>query len=394
MPNNDYTEKLLGIKDLILTDVTNEDGVMIIDCMMAKREHACPRCSTVTSKVHDYRTQSVKDAPFHGCQSILRIRKRRHVCPACGKRFFEKVPLLPKYQRTTTRLWAYVLDELARVQSMKAIAERVGISGTSVARILDHLNYKAHHLPDVISIDEFKGNADGHKFQCILTNPKKKQVLDVLPERNTESLAEYFSQFSDRNNVKYIVMDMSSVFRSMAHTCFANAEIVADKYHVQRQVTWAFEDIRKEVQKKFGTKRRRYFKRSRWIMLKNINKLKEREMEQLEVMLGLSPDLATAYFLLQNFYEVMQSEDHIEAKKKLSEWYMHVGATDSKTFSRFHKCVNTFIEWNDEILNAFKTGLSNGYTEGCNNKIKVIKRNAYGLRNFNRFKQRIMHVMA
>lgn len=388
-----YTAKLLGMKDLIVTDVINEANAIVIHCRMPQREHECPRCNAATSKVHDYRTQTVKDAPLYGSRTVLTIRKRRYVCPVCGKRFYEKIPLLPKYQRTTTRLWAFVLDELSKVQSMKAIAQRVGISGTSVARILDHLHYEMIHLPDVISIDEFKGNTNGHKFQCILTNPKKKKVLDILPERTVESLAGYFSRFRDRTNVKYVVMDMSSVFRSMAKSCFPQAQIVADKYHVQRQVIWAFEDIRKKVQQQFGVHRRRYFKRSRWIMLKNIHKLKEEETQQLEVMLSLSEELATAYLLLQKFYEVIQSKERAAAKRKLSEWYLYVGATDPQIYSRFHQCVNTFLEWNDEILNAFETGLTNGYTEGCNNKIKVIKRNAYGLRNFHRFKQRILHVM-
>ena len=395
MPNEEnYTAKLLEMEDIILTDVTNEAGTTFIHCMMPQREYECPRCKATTSRIHDYRTQTVKDAPMYGRHTVLKIRKRRYVCPVCGKRFYEKVPLLPKYQRTTTRLWAFVLEELSKVQSMKDIASRVGISATSVARILDHLSYDMLHLPDVISIDEFKGNAGGHKFQCIITNPKKRQVLDILPEKTTESLSGYFSRFRDRANVKYIVMDMSCVFRSMANTCFPKAQIVADKYHVQRQVAWAFEDMRKRVQQKFAANRRRYFKRSRYIMLKNIHKLNEEEKQQLTVMLGLSEELAASYFLLQKFYEVMQSKDRVTAKKRLSEWYLHVGSTDSRIYSRFHKCVNTFIEWNDEILNAFETGFTNGYTEGCNNKIKVIKRNAYGLRNFHRFKHRIMHVMA
>lgn len=282
MPNKEnYTAKLLEMEDIILTDVTNEAGTTFIHCMMPQREYECPRCKATTSRIHDYRTQTVKDAPMYGRHTVLKIRKRRYVCPVCGKRFYEKVPLLPKYQRTTTRLWAFVLEELSKVQSMKDIASRVGISATSVARILDHLSYDMLHLPDVISIDEFKGNAGGHKFQCIITNPKKRQVLDILPEKTTESLSGYFSRFRDRANVKYIVMDMSCVFRSMANTCFPKAQIVADKYHVQRQVAWAFEDMRKRVQQKFAANRRRYFKRSRYIMLKNIHKLNEEEKQQL-----------------------------------------------------------------------------------------------------------------
>ena len=73
---------------------------------------------------------------------------------------------------------------------------------------------------------------------------------------------------------------------------------------------------------------------------------------------------------------------------------MHVGTTDSKEFERFHKYVETFPKWEIEILNAFESGLSNEYTEGCNSKIKVIKRNAYGIRNFEGLRKRILHVTA
>lgn len=396
MLNDNYTEKLIGMKDAILLNVENMQDAMIIELKMEQRIHECPRCRSLTSKVHDYRIQYVKDVPAFHQKVILKIHKRRHVCPACGKRFYEHIPLVPKYQRTTQRVWAFVMDELSKVQSMKEIGTRAGISATSVARILDHTNYSCRSLPDAISIDEFKGNADRVKFQCILTNPRKKTVLDILPERKVDSLCEYFAQFKpeNRKQVKYVVMDMSSVFKSMAQSCFPNAEIVADKFHVQRLVAWAFEDMRKKVQTEFHKQRRRYFKRSRWIMLKDSEKLTEEQLEQLSHMLELSKPLAQAYYLLHEFRNFIHSPDVHTAKKRLNDWYMHVGTTDPKEFERFHKCVETFTRWEREILNAFESGLSNGYTEGCNNKIKVIKRNAYGIRNFNRLRKRILHVMA
>ena len=107
-------------------------------------------------------------------------------------------------------------------------------------------------------------------------------------------------------------------------------------------------------------------------------------------MLSVSKALAQAYYLLHEFRNIMKSKTKEEAKSKLSAWYMHVGVTE---LNRFKKCVNTFVDWNEEILNAFETGLTNGYTEGCNNRIKVLKRNAYGVRNFDRFRKRILHVM-
>ena len=387
---NEYCiEKLLGLKDIILINIEEFSDSKVIEFKMQQRIHKCPSCNSETSKVHDYRVQQVKDIPMFGYNTILKVHKRRHVCKACGKKFYESLPFLPKYQRTTNRLWMYILKELEETRSMKSIAFSVNLSGPSIARVIDKVSYGLSSLPNTISIDEFKGNA-GRKFQCILTNPRKQEVLDILPERTIEGLSAYFSTFKDRNNVKYVVMDMSNLFRSMAKNCFPKAQIIADKYHVYRQVQWAFEDVRKQEQKKFATSRRRYFKRSRTLLLKGQENLSEEEFEQVSQMLSVSKALAQAYYLLHEFRNIMKSKTKEEAKLKLSAWYMHVGVTE---LNRFKKCVNSFVDWNEEILNAFETGLTNGYTEGCNNRIKVLKRNAYGVRNFDRFRKRILHVM-
>lgn len=389
MLNEHCIEKLLGLKDIILINIEEFSGSKVIEFKMQQRIHKCPSCNSETSKVHDYRVQRVKDIPMLGYNTILKVHKRRHVCKACGKKFYESLPFLPKYQRTTNRLWMYILKELEETRSMKSIACSVNLSGPSIARVIDKVSYGLSSLPNTISIDEFKGNA-GRKFQCILTNPRKQEVLDILPERTIEGLSAYFSTFKDRNNVKYVVMDMSNLFRSMAKNCFPKAQIIADKYHVYRQVQWAFEDVRKQEQKKFATSRRRYFKRSRTLLLKGQENLSKEEFEQVSQMLSVSKALAQAYYLLHEFRNIMKSKTKEEAKSKLSAWYMHVGVTE---LNRFKKCVSTFVDWNEEILNAFETGLTNGYTEGCNNRIKVLKRNAYGVRNFDRFRKRILHVM-
>lgn len=390
----DYTQNILGIKDVKVENVENFGDSKVIELRFDRKEHFCPRCNSITDYVHDYRTQFVKDIPSFGLKTILKIHKRRYVCKNCGKRFNEKIDILPKYQRTTNRLWGHVLAELGETTSMKTIAERNNISIPTVSRIIDITSYGISSLPEVISIDEFKGNSGGNKYQCILTNPRKRQVLDILPKRTVEDLSAYFSKFDNRRDVKYVVMDMSAVFRSMAESCFPNAEIVVDKFHVQRLVTWAFEDIRKTVQSEFSNRRRKYFKHSRFLLMKDQESLSENELEQISHMLEVSKTLAQAYYLMHEFRKVLKSNDEYEAKRNLANWFMTVGATDSKQFRRFHTCVDTFIKWEKPILNAFKTGLSNGYTEGCNNRIKVIKRNAYGYRNFDRFKKRILHIMA
>lgn len=386
-----YTYELLQLKDAYMKKAERKDGILHIYVKMHQRVHECPQCGELTSNVHDYRNQEIKDISSLGDYTIIHLRKRRHKCPVCEKKFYEHVDFLPKYRRMTNRLNAYIIHQCHDLYAMKSVAQACNISQTTVARIFDHVNYPRPELPSVLSIDEFRGNAEGVKFQCILTDPDKRNVLDILPKRNLDDLCRYFLEFKDRSNVKFVVMDMSPLFRSMAKTCFPKAQIIADKYHVKRIVDWAFEDVRKKEQQKFIKERRVYFKRSRKILLKKYDKLSDDEKAQVEIMLNTSDRLRQAYLIKMKFDEFMASKDSHSARKKFSAWIVFVQGYD---LPEFFDCWKTFINWSNEILAMFDHPYTNGFTEGTNNKIKVLKRNAFGVRNFERFRNRILHITA
>lgn len=391
MLNIDYTEELIGLKDVTITSVERSENKLSIHIKMHRKAHICPRCHKSTEKVHDYRIQRIKDVSAFGNHTFIHLRKRRYVCPYCNKRFYEEISFLPRYHRITSRLIANILNSFREVNSAKTVAKAANVSSTTATRIFDHIQYQNRKLPRVLSMDEFKGNADGEKFQCIITDPEHRRVLDILPNRKSEDLYGYFLRYHDRQNVKYVVIDMSGPYRSLARTIFPKAHIIADKYHVVRQVTWAFENVRKAEQKKFHEQRRKYFKRSRRLLLKRPEKLTPSEVDQVEAMLMISERLRYAYVLKNEFYKVMDSPSSYEAKKQLAKWYM---LASGYNLPEFNDCFRAFTNWQKEILNSFDVPYTNGYTEGVNNKIKVIKRNAYGIRNFNRFRNRILHVMA
>lgn len=386
-----YMQELIGLKDVIVTSVERKDKQLDINLIMPRRIHSCPSCNSSTEKIHDYRIQRIKDISSFGSHTILHLRKRRYVCPYCNKRFYEKVSFLPRYHRITSRLIANILDSLREVSPVKNVARAANVSSTTATRIFDNIKYSNKSLPRVVSMDEFKGNADGEKFQCIITDPENKKVLDILPNRKSEDLYGYFLKYNDRSNVKYIVIDMSGPYRCLAKTVFPKAQIIADKYHVVRQVTWAFENVRKAEQKKFHEQRRKYFKRSRRLLLKRPENLTPSEADQVESMVRISERLRHAYALKNEFYKVMDSKNSYEAKKQLAKWYM---LFSGYKLTEFNDCFRAFTNWQKEILNSFDVPYTNGYTEGVNNKIKVIKRNAFGIRNFNRFRNRILHAMA
>lgn len=387
------TADLLGLKDVIVTKVENYNHQIHVWLEPILKMQVCPACRHETKRTHSYREQLVKDLPLQGLNCILHLRKRRYFCTHCRAVFPEKLSFLARYQRNTNRLQAKVLHDYGCEYSTASIATRNGVSPGTAVRIFDRVSYPLPHLPRVLSIDEFKGNAGGRKFQCILTDPVKRRVLDILPSKNSENLIAYFLQFplEKRKQVQYLVMDMSLQFRDVMTSCFPNASVITDKFHVCRHVTWALENVRKSEQKKFSDERRKYFKKSRWLLLSRQEKLNPEQLQQLENMLLVSEKLRKAYWLKENFYVFMDSKNIDEAKQNLKNWNLCVGVVE---LEEFQKCFEIINRWQPYILRAFSLGYTNGFTEGCNNRIKVLKRNCYGVRNFTRFRSRILHMMA
>jgi len=386
---NDYTEDLLGLKEANVKNIKQFPDRTEVVIEISRKPHVCPCCSHQTDCVHDYRFQQIKDIPAFGKHTVLILRKRRYRCPHCGKRFFETNSFLPRYYRMTSRLIEHIISRLSDVRTFTSIAREMNLSVSTVIRIFDYIDYgKPNQLPEVVSIDEFKGNANREKYQCILTDPVHHRILDILPARYSHQLTEYFSML-DRSKTKHFVSDMWRTYADIAQTFFKNTIYVIDKYHYIRQVFWAFEAIRKEEQKKFSKTRRIYFKRSRILLNKRYKFLTPEQKQQVDLMLYTSSRLLTAYSLKEQFFNVLDSKDSSSARAELSRWIM---AAQNSSLPKFADCGNTMVRWSEGILNSFDCPYTNGFTEGANNKIKVLKRNAYGYRNFRRFRNRILHI--
>lgn len=386
MPTVNYTEKVIELQDAEIKKIEKSENKTIIYVEIKRQEGVCPVCGKKTNRIHDYRWQKVKDLPAFGKEVELRLHKRRYVCE-CGKRFYEKCEFVGRYQRRTTRTTVAILQKLEEVRSYASVAKEFGVSIPTVIRIFDNISYpRPKLLPEVIGIDEFKGNTGGEKYNCILTNVEGRNVLDVMKSRKQVDLCEYFKK-TDRSEVKYFVSDMYVPYAEIAKTYFPNATYVIDKYHWIRQAIWAFEAVRKDVQKKFTRTHRIYFKHSRKLLLKHEKDLNQDELNQVYVMLGTDADLSTAYFLKELLYRILDETDPDVQKRYFRDWIDVALDSDIKPFIR---CAATYQRWFKPIVNSFYCPYTIAFTEGFNNKIKVLKRNAFGLRNFTRFRNRIL----
>ena len=387
----DYTTTLLGLENVSINFINEVSDSIYINITTSPRNTSCPRCKAITARVHDYRIQKVKDVPFRNKKLYLLLKKRRYLCPCCGKRFMEKYSFLPRYHHMTQRVYENILHELRECCSYKSVAQRFNVSSNTVTRVFDLVNYNLYKLPNTIAIDEFKGNAEGYKYQTIVTNPVTHKVLDILPDRSLNSLIDYFKGFKGRENVKLFVSDMYSPYLTLAKTYFPNAKVVVDKFHYVRQVYWALDRVRKRIQKAFGKEKRLYFKHSKKLLFAQYKNLNDENKQALRVMLSQHKDLQDAWTLKELFTEFRECLDPQIGKKILRSWILT--AQDINLFE-FKDCITAFTNWFTYIANSLDSACTNAFTEGKNNKIKVLKRNAYGIKNFIRFRNRILHCCA
>ena len=385
-----YTEIIFKIKEEYIKHTrVNEDGSVDFTLEIPVAEQVCPHCGASTRKSKGKRSRDVKFGAMQHHTVTATYLQRRYKCQECNHTFIEKNPFVSRYLRLSKSNLEYLFRQLGEKGSFTEMAKRSDVSVSTVIRYCSKLAIpKPAQLPTVLGIDEYKGNAEGQMYQVIITDLRNHSVVDILPKRETRALIQYFKTFSKeaREQVKYIVMDMCPLFKLVMQTMFSHAHIVADRYHVCRLVDWALERVRKREQKQIVT-HSRMLKYNRRVLMKNPDTLTESERVKLLEILRISDDLRRAYGLRLGFRKIFKTYSIPNIERHIQLWLKIVESSHLPEFSNFK---TSFISWFPQIVNAFVLPYSNGFTEGCNNNIKVLKRISYGLRHFERFRVRIL----
>ena len=385
-----YTEIIFKIKEEYIKHTrVNEDGSVHFTLEIPVAEQVCPHCGASTRKSKGKRSRDVKFGAMQHHTVTATYLQRRYKCQECNHTFIEKNPFVSRYLRLSKSNMEYLFRQLGEKGTFTEMAKRSDVSVSTVIRYCSKQAIpKPTQLPTVLGIDEYKGNAEGQMYQVIITDLRNHSVVDILPKRETRALIQYFKTFSKeaREQVKYIVMDMCPLFKLVMQTMFSHAHIVADRYHVCRLVDWALERVRKREQKQIVT-HSRMLKYNRRVLMKNPDTLTENERVKLLEILRISDDLRRAYGLRLGFRKIFKTYSIPNIERHIQLWLKIVESSHLPEFSNFK---TSFISWFPQIVNAFVLPYSNGFTEGCNNNIKVLKRISYGLRHFERFRVRIL----
>lgn len=221
----------------------------------------------------------------------------------------------------------------------------------------------------------------------MITDLVAHKLVDTFEKRDKETVKERLSRLPHKGLIKWAVIDMSSAFARAVWEALPSVRVIIDKFHVIQQIIKALDEVRKRIQKAKPKGEKRPIYNLRYKLRKGKEKLNPEGKAELAQFLENEPELKLAYELKESFRDWYELPGPHRAREELHRWYSKV---ERSNLSEFAEVVETFRRWEPEILNYFYWRLTNGYTEGLNNKIKVIKRQGYGYRNFANFQRRIL----
>ena len=354
-------------------------------------EVTCPRCGMATTKEHDRRPQHKQDRRLRDKMVFLTLMKRRFWCLWCGKVFTEPDEVFGFRRRSSRRLREYLGQE-ALHQTVKRTAHKEKVGEGLVRRcVAEEIGKRlrvreAKETPELIGLDEFSVRRR-RLYHTAICNLVDGEVMEVVEGQGQQKVEEYLDSLPEPERVKGVAMDMHEPFRQAVQMCLPQAKVVVDKFHLIRHINKAMDKVRSRLQGGNRRGKRRDLFRSRYTLLKGAERLADWEKERLNRLFYCYPELKKAWVLKESFRTWYRDTDRSRAEERLGLLEERI---EGDSLPEFKELLHTLSNWRDEILNYFDYRITNGFVEGKNNRIKTIKRMAYGYRNMDNFRLRIL----
>jgi len=381
----------LGLPQLRILKQKELEGHFEVTVIYRRGEATCPRCGKVTTKEHDRRQQLKQDRRLRDKVVFLTLMKRRFRCLWCGKVFTEPDEVFGSRRRSSHRFREYLGQE-ALHQTVRRTAQKEKVGEGLVRRcVAEEIGRRlgtreATEIPEFIGLDEF--SVSGRRlYHTAICNLVKGEVMEVVEGQGRQKVEEYLDSLPDPERVKGVAMDMHEPFRQAVQMCLPQAKVVVDKFHLIRYVNRALDKVRSRLQGGNRRGKRRDLFRSRYTLLKGAERLADWERERLNRLFCYYPELKKAWVLKESFRTWYRETDRMRAEEGLGLLEERI---EGGSLPEFKELLHTLGNWRGEILNYFDYRITNGFVEGKNNRIKTIKRMAYGYRNLANFRLRIL----
>lgn len=353
----------------------------------------CSNCSSYNVIKSGTKDRLFRTVPIGKKQVFLIAGIQRLTCKECGVVRQEHIHFAERKKTYTRSLRRYILD-LSRIGTIQDVADHLGVSWDMIKEIQKDYLQTHYGRPDlknvkVIAIDEFAVKK-GHSYMTVVLDLETGIILHVGDGKGSDALEGFWRRVK-RNNVKIqaVAIDMSPAYISSIKENIPDAQIVFDHFHIIKMLNDEISKLRRDLfNQETDLNKKTLLKGTRWLILKNNYNLDDdkEEKKRLQEALTINQPLAIAYYLKEDLRLLWGQENKELAKKFLGKW---VAKAYASKIPRLRKFANSLLAHRTGIFAWYDFPISTGPLEGLNNKIKTMKRQAYGFRDLEFFKLKI-----
>lgn len=378
------------IEDVQVKNTEYFSDKIVFQVLYKPRTVLCPCCGCNESSSKGTKTRKLRMAPLGNKKAFLSVEIHRLKCINCSHVWWPPLPFARVKKRFTISFELYVI-ELMRFATIEHVAKFLGVSWSLVKNIHKAYLLKEYQAPDLksiqyIGVDEFS-ISKGHEYMTIFINLETGEIIHAVEGKSIESVSPFLLQLKEGAiQLKAIAMDMNAAYASATKTHLPNVDVVFDRFHVVALLNTVIDEIRRDQQAKCNAVGLKAIKGMRFLLLSNYEQLNPKKQNSLACLLEVNKPIATAHAMKEQLHLFWRKPSVKEGAQFLCWWI--IDAVDSG-IRELEKAGKTLLRHGRDLLNYFKHKITNGKTEGINNKIKTMKRQAYGFRDMEYFKLRL-----
>ena len=371
-------------------------GEVVFGIELPRESYRCPACGSDDvigrgQRPRRLRTVSIGSKPVYLALSIPRVE-----CRSCGVLRQVNLGFADPRVSYTKAFQRYAL-ELSQYMTIKDVAIQLGISWDVIKEIQKTDLQRRFARPRLkhlrrIAIDEIS-TAKGHRYLTIVMDLDSGAVVHVGQGKGGDALKEFWPRLRRSGaKIEAVATDMSPAYIDAVTTCLPGATLVFDRFHVIKLYNDKLSELRRAMYRELkDTMQKEVLKGVRWLLLKRPENLDptRNEPQRLHEALRLNQPLAIAYYLKEELNEIWQQDDQETAQTLLMDWITYAESTGIGMLKTFAKSLRAHA-WG--ILAWYDYPISTGPLEGTNNKIKTMKRQAYGFRDQEFLKLKILGI--
>jgi transposase len=367
-------------------------GPKQLELHLERRANAivCPRCQACCSRVKESRRRCIRDLPILEHPVALWLHVRRFECRACQHRPWEKSETFGPRTKWTERLYNQVRQEFLRGCPGQELARRYGLSERTVFRWTFERSRggRPRKLGRVIGIDDY-ARRKGHRYNTLIVDLDTGKPIVTFQGRRADDVVTWFRSRPQEElaRVEVVVADMSKPYASAIKEVFGNQVQVIDRFHVVQQAVETLDAVLSSVKKQLDKDEAKELKKLRKRWLKSANQLDVKELIARYDWCRRFPELRETLNWVQDLRKWFDRKYEKPAREALLKLIERASQSAQEALERI---AGTLTRWFEPIVRYIRNRYSNGMTEGFNNKIKLIQRMAYGLRNEHNRRKRIL----